>query len=139
MSRDIYEFIEQRNVDALVGEVRDDSECCNWMVENQPVEFGNDVGATLVLRYDNDGTEIPRMHFAVERFFDSGISDEDEVAELEVVLDNGGSMLLFETDHGFDSGGDEPPHQICSYTLLFLLFLHFPYIADPPLCTSAPT
>ena len=35
--------------------------------------------------------------------------------------------------------GDEPPHQIHSYTLLFSLFLHFPYIADPPLRTSAPT
>ena len=34
---------------------------------------------------------------------------------------------------------DEPPHQIRSYTLLFSLFLHFPYIADPPLHTSAPT
>ena len=34
---------------------------------------------------------------------------------------------------------DEPPHQICSYTLIFSLFLHFPYIADPPLRTSAPT
>ena len=34
--------------------------------------------------------------------------------------------------------GDEPPHQIHSYTLLFSLFLHFPYIADPPLHTSAP-
>ena len=34
---------------------------------------------------------------------------------------------------------DEPPHQIRSYTLLFSLFLHFPYIADPPLRTSAPT
>ena len=33
---------------------------------------------------------------------------------------------------------DEPPHQICSYTLLFSLFLHFLYIADPPLRTSAP-
>ena len=32
---------------------------------------------------------------------------------------------------------DEPPHQICSYTLLFLLFLRFLYIIDPPLCTSA--
>ena len=32
---------------------------------------------------------------------------------------------------------DEPPYQICLYTLLFSLFLHFPYIADPPLCTSA--
>ena len=29
--------------------------------------------------------------------------------------------------------GDEPPHQIRSYTLLFSLFLHFPYVADPPL------
>ena len=38
-----------------------------------------------------------------------------------------------------DQSGDEPPHQICSYTLLFLLFLRFLYIADPPLCTSAPT
>ena len=37
------------------------------------------------------------------------------------------------------SRADEPPHQIRSYTLLFSLFLHFPYIADPPLCTSAPT
>ena len=34
--------------------------------------------------------------------------------------------------------GDEPPHQIRSYTLLFSLFLHFLYIIDPPLCTSAP-
>ena len=34
---------------------------------------------------------------------------------------------------------DEPPHQIRSYTLLFSLFLHFPYVADPPLRTSAPT
>ena len=34
---------------------------------------------------------------------------------------------------------DEPPHQMCSYTLLFSLFLHFLYIADPPLCTSALT
>ena len=46
--------------------------------------------------------------------------------------------------HGFIDGysrlvtGDEPPHQIHSYTLLFSLFLHFPYIADPPLCTSTP-
>ena len=43
------------------------------------------------------------MHFAIERFLDSGISDEDEVAEFEVVLDNGGSMLLFGTDCGFDA------------------------------------
>ena len=34
---------------------------------------------------------------------------------------------------------DEPPHQIRSYTLLFSLFLHFPYVADPPLRTSALT
>ena len=33
---------------------------------------------------------------------------------------------------------DKPPHQIRSYTLLFLLFLRFLYIVDPPLCTSAP-
>ena len=37
------------------------------------------------------------------------------------------------------NSGDEPPHQIRSYTLLFSLFLHFPYIADPPLRTSALT
>ena len=33
---------------------------------------------------------------------------------------------------------DEPPHQIHSYTLLFLLFLCFLYIVNPPLCTSTP-
>ena len=30
---------------------------------------------------------------------------------------------------------DGPPHQICSYTLLFLLFHYFLYIVDPPLST----
>ena len=34
--------------------------------------------------------------------------------------------------------GDEPPHQIHSYTLLFLLFHYFLYIANPPLHTPAP-
>ena len=33
------------------------------------------------------------------------------------------------------SVNDEPAHQILSYTLLFLLFHYFLYIADPPLCT----
>ena len=32
---------------------------------------------------------------------------------------------------------DGPPHQIHSYTLLFLLFHYFLYIVDPPLCTPA--
>ena len=45
------------------------------------------------------------MHFAIERLLDSGISDEDEVAELEVVLDDCGGMLLFKTDRGFDLSG----------------------------------
>ena len=48
-----------------------------------------------------------------------------------------GSGILREG--GDDHIGDEPPHQIRSYTLLFSLFLHFPYVADPPLRTSAPT
>ena len=33
---------------------------------------------------------------------------------------------------------DEPPHQICSYTLLFSLFHCFLYV-DPPLCTPTLT
>ena len=33
---------------------------------------------------------------------------------------------------------DEPPHQICSYTLQYSLFLHFLYIVNPPLHTSTP-
>ena len=37
----------------------------------------------------------------------------------------------------WDWDGDEPPHQIHSYTLLFLLFHHFLYIVNPPLCTPA--
>ena len=31
--------------------------------------------------------------------------------------------------------GDEPAHQILSYTLLFLHFHYFLHVADPPLCT----
>ena len=45
------------------------------------------------------------MHFMIERLLDGGISNEDEVTEFEVVLDNGGCMLLFETDRGLDSCG----------------------------------
>ena len=61
----------------LAGEVGDDSECCNWMVEDGPVEFSDDVGTTLVLRYHYEQTEVSRTHFAIERFLDSSISDED--------------------------------------------------------------
>ena len=45
------------------------------------------------------------MHFAIKGLLDNGVADEDEVAEFEVVLNNGGGMLLFKTDHGFDSSG----------------------------------
>ena len=58
--RDIDEFVERRNVDVLTGKIWDDSECCNWTIKDRAVELGDDVGATLVLRYDYDGTEIPR-------------------------------------------------------------------------------
>ena len=49
------------------------------------------------------------------------------------------ALMIELTQSKMGGTGDEPPHQIRSYTLLFLLFLHFPYIADPPLRTSAPT
>ena len=47
--------------------------------------------------------------------------------------------LYYPSPYGSNHHVDEPPHQIRSYTLLFSLFLHFPYIADPPLHTSTPT
>ena len=97
----------------MAGEVGDDMECCNWTVEDGPVEFGDDVGATLVLRYDYERTEVSRTHFVIERFLDSGISDEDEVAEFEVILDDGGGMLLFETDCGFDPSSVDVGGECC--------------------------
>ena len=120
MSGDIYKFVERRNVDVLTGEIWDDSECCNWTVKDGPVEFGDNVGTTLVLRYDYEQTEVSRTHFAIERFLDSGISDEDEVAECEVVLDNGGGMLLFETDCGFDSSSVDIGGECCQVRPTFL-------------------
>ena len=120
MSGDIYEFAERRNVDALAGEVGDYSESCNWTVEDQPIGFSDNVGATLVLRYDYEGTEISHTHFAIERLLDSGISDEDEVTEFEVVLDDGGGMLLFEADHGFDSSGVHIGGECCQVRPTFL-------------------
>ena len=104
----------------MAGKIWDDSECCNWTVEDRPVEFGDDVGATLVLRYDYERTEISRTHFAIERFLDSGISDEDEVAECEVILDDCGSMLLFKTDRGFDSSGVDVGGECCQVRPTFL-------------------
>ena len=60
------------------------------------------------------------MHFAIERFLDSGIPDEDEVAELEVVLDNGGGMLLFEMDRGLNSSGVDVGGECCQVRPTFL-------------------
>ena len=97
----------------LTGEIWDDSECCDWTIEDRAVKLRDDVGATLVLRYDDERTEISRSHFAIERFLDSSIPDEDEVAEFEVVLDNGGGMLLFETDHSLNSSGVDVGGECC--------------------------
>ena len=60
------------------------------------------------------------MHFAIERLLDSGISDEDEVAECEVVLDDGGGMLLFESDRGLDLSSVDVRGKCCQVRLMFL-------------------
>ena len=60
------------------------------------------------------------MHFAIERLLDGGIPDEDEVAEFEVVLDDGGGMLLFKTDRGFDSCGIHIGGECCEVRPTFL-------------------
>ena len=104
----------------LTGKIWDDSECCDWTVEDRAVELGDDVGATLVLRYDYERTEVSHTHFAIEGLLDCGISDEDEVAEGEVVLDDGSSMLLFETDRGFDSSGVDVGGERCQVRPAFL-------------------
>ena len=104
----------------LTGEIWDDSECCDWTVEDRAIELGDDVGTTLVLQYDYERTEVSRTHFAIEGLLDSGISDEDEVAECEVILDDGSSMLLFETDRGFDSSGVDVGGEHCQVRPPFL-------------------
>ena len=103
-----------------MGEIWDDSECSNWTAKDQAVKLGDDVGTTFVLRYDYEWTEVSCMHFAIEGLLDSGISDEDEVAECEVVLDDGSGMLLFETDRGFDSSGVDVGGECCQVRLAFL-------------------
>ena len=60
------------------------------------------------------------MHFAIERLLDSSISDEDEVTEFEVVLDDGGGMLLFKMDHGLDSSSVDIGGECCQVRLTFL-------------------
>ena len=104
----------------MAGEVWDDSECCDWTVEDQAVKLRDNVCTTLVLQYDNEGTKISHMHFVIERLLDSSISDEDKVAEFEVVVDDGGSMLLFKTDCGFDLSGVHIGGECCQVRLTFL-------------------
>ena len=104
----------------LMGEIWDDSECSDWMVEDRAVKLGDDVGATFVLRYDNEQTEVSCTHFAIEGFLDSSISDEDKVTECEVILDDGSSMLLFEMDRGFDSSGVDIGGECCQVRPMFL-------------------
>ena len=41
------------------------------------------------------------MHFVIERLLDDSIPDQDNVAEFEVLIDDGHCMLLFEADGGF--------------------------------------
>ena len=60
------------------------------------------------------------MHFAIQIFLNSGISDEDEVAKVEVILDDGCGMLLFKTDHGFDLSGIHVRGECCQVRLMFL-------------------
>ena len=60
------------------------------------------------------------MHFVIVRLLDGGISDEDEVAEFEVILDNGGGMLLFEMDCGFDLSGVHVGGKCCQVRPTFL-------------------
>ena len=104
----------------LTGEIWDDSECCDWTIKDRAVELGDNVGATFVLRYEDERTKISRTHFAIEGLLDSGISDEDKVAECEVVLDDGGGMLLFETDRGLDSSGIDIGGECCQVRPTFL-------------------
>ena len=104
----------------LTGKIWDDLECCDWTIEDRAIELGDDVGATLVLRYDDERTEISRTHFAIERLLDSGISDEDKVAKFEVVLDDGGGMLLFKMDRGLDSSSVDIGGECCQVRPTFL-------------------
>ena len=119
-SGDIYKSVERRNVHVMAGKGGDYSEHCNWMVEDRPIEFGDDVGTTLVLQYDDEWTEISRMHFAIQGLLDGGISDEDKVAKLEVVHDDGGGMLLFKMDGGFDSSSVDVRGECCQVRLVIL-------------------
>ena len=94
-------------------------ECHNWTVKDRAIEFRDDVCTTLVLQYDDEGTEISHTYFVIERLLDSGISD-DEVTEFEVILDDGGGMLLFETDHGFDLSNIPIRGKCCEVRLTLL-------------------
>ena len=60
------------------------------------------------------------MHLVIKRLLNGSISDEDEVTKFEVVLDDGGSMLLFETDHGFDLSSVHAQGECCQVRLMFL-------------------
>ena len=60
------------------------------------------------------------MHFVIERLLDGSISDEDEVTEFKIVLDYGGSMLLFEIDCGFDLSSVNVRGKCCQMGPLFL-------------------
>ena len=70
--------------------------------------------------YDDEGTEISCTHFAIERLLDSSVSDEDEVAKSEVVLDDGGGMLLFEMDCSFDLSSVDIGGECCQVRPTFL-------------------
>ena len=59
-------------------------------------------------------------HILRLRDFSSSISDEDKVAEFEVVLDDGGGMLLFKMDCCFDLSGVHIRGECCQVRPTFL-------------------
>ena len=86
----------------VAGKIWDDLECCDWMIKDQAVKLRDNVGTTLVLRYDDEQTEVSHTHFAIERLLNGGIADKDEVAGFEVIFDDGGSVTIHIT-HGLFS------------------------------------
>ena len=61
-----------------------------------------------------------RLNENIERLLNSGVSDEDEVTEFEVVLDDRGGMLLFKTDRSFDTSSVDVGGECCQVRPMFL-------------------
>ena len=79
------------------SKVRNDTKSSDGAIKHGSIELCNNVSATTVTRNNNQRSQVSGTHLPIEGLLDDRVSDQDEVAQLEVVVVDGPGMNLLES------------------------------------------